>query len=230
MGKCAICKIDTAFKTDDGVNMVIGEMAHIEGENPGSARYNANMTGDERNSYDNLILLCPNHHTEIDKNPVQYPVDKLKQIKSDHEKWLEYLINSQMSKITFAELEVLLKYLDNTPIRFDKENYLPLVPPAEKIQKNDLSVSTANLIKSGMMQVKLVRDYLNQHPDMQFAERLTEKFIEKYKLLRNKGLSGDDLFYELWDFAAMNPTKKKYIITGLTVLVYFFEECKVFEP
>jgi len=45
----------------------IGEMAHIRGENPGSNRHDENQTAEQRNDYENLILLCPNHHTLIDK-------------------------------------------------------------------------------------------------------------------------------------------------------------------
>lgn len=47
---------------DDAV--ILGEMAHIAGEKPGatgknnaSARYNATMTDEQRNHYDNLIYF-----------------------------------------------------------------------------------------------------------------------------------------------------------------------------
>ena len=65
-------------KNDDPVP--IGEIAHIEGLNPDSPRYNPNMTNKERNSYVNLIILCPTCHTKIDKDPNYYTVEKLKQI------------------------------------------------------------------------------------------------------------------------------------------------------
>jgi len=64
-------------------------MAHIEGEKPGAARYNANMPYEERNNYQNFILLCPTHHTIIDKDENQYTVEKLRQLKKEHEKWVE---------------------------------------------------------------------------------------------------------------------------------------------
>lgn len=65
----------------------IGQIAHIEGVNPGSARYNPNLTSDEVNSYENLILLCCNHHKLIDskENLNLYTVEYLKKIKKDHE-------------------------------------------------------------------------------------------------------------------------------------------------
>lgn len=64
-----------------------GEMAHIKGENPGSNRYDEKQDSRERNSYSNLILLCPNHHTLIDRseNEIKFSVIDLHEIKNRHE-------------------------------------------------------------------------------------------------------------------------------------------------
>ena len=40
----------------------LGEMAHIKGKKAGSNRYDSTQTATERDSYENLILLCPTHH------------------------------------------------------------------------------------------------------------------------------------------------------------------------
>ena len=76
---CALFEDGTDGKTSKG------EICHIEGLNPQSARYNPNSTDEERNSFDNLILLCANHHEQIDQNPDQYTVADLKKMKEDHE-------------------------------------------------------------------------------------------------------------------------------------------------
>jgi hypothetical protein len=39
---------------------------------------------EERDQYDNLILLCRNHHGEIDEQPVTFPVERLAAIKAEH--------------------------------------------------------------------------------------------------------------------------------------------------
>jgi hypothetical protein len=67
----------------------LGEQAHIIGKDVGSARSNSILSPEERDSYHNLILLCPNHHTLIDKNPDEYPVEKLHMMKAQHELWVE---------------------------------------------------------------------------------------------------------------------------------------------
>ncbi|MBD8010246.1 HNH endonuclease [Acinetobacter pecorum] len=65
------------------------QMAHIIAfaDDPLEPRYVKGKSGD--NSYENLILVCPNHHAEIDdKSPesrAKYTIEYLKQIKKEHE-------------------------------------------------------------------------------------------------------------------------------------------------
>lgn len=44
-----------------------GEMAHIKGKREGTNRHDPDQSPVNRESYPNLILLCPTHHTIIDK-------------------------------------------------------------------------------------------------------------------------------------------------------------------
>lgn len=59
-------------------------ICHIEAANSDGQRYRTNMTDKERADYDNLILLCVDHHTETD-DVDRYTVVKLKQMKDEHE-------------------------------------------------------------------------------------------------------------------------------------------------
>ena len=208
-------------------------MAHIEGENAGlegkslsSARYNPNMTVEERADYANLILVCPTCHTKIDNDVQKYTVDKLISIKKDHEKWVDESRRVAMPEITFAELEVIVKYLVAVPI---SESNITVIPPHEKIKRNNLSSEVGNLITIGMIQKKQVEKYLNANPDYQFSERLRAGFVNKYRELRSEGLEGDSLFYSLLEFASNNSSDFKLQSAGLSVLTHFFEICEVFE-
>ena len=62
-------------------------MAHIRSKREGSSRYDKDQTDEQRDSYENLILLCPNHHTLINKreNENIYSVDVLIKMKIAHE-------------------------------------------------------------------------------------------------------------------------------------------------
>lgn len=69
---------------------VIGQMAHIVDKNDNGPRGKSLLTVAQRNSYANLILLCPNHHTLIDDQAqaLNYPVELLHEWKSQHEDWV----------------------------------------------------------------------------------------------------------------------------------------------
>lgn len=62
--------------------IVIGEMAHVIAKKPDGPR-GGQAAGDD--TYDNLILLCPTHHTEVDKAPLAFPVALLHEWKKTHE-------------------------------------------------------------------------------------------------------------------------------------------------
>jgi HNH endonuclease len=65
----------------------LGKMAHICGRQPGTNRHNSEQTPQQRDDYQNLILLCPTHHSLIDRaeNKERFLVEYLQQIKADHE-------------------------------------------------------------------------------------------------------------------------------------------------
>jgi hypothetical protein len=67
---------------------VIGVEAHIRGEKPGAARYDPDQSPEHRESYENRILLCPTHHTAVDANPEDWTVQKLLNMKAEHERQL----------------------------------------------------------------------------------------------------------------------------------------------
>lgn len=87
--RCAICG-RTLVQHAGGQQHTIGEVCHIVAKENGGPRANPAMSDDEKDSYDNLIILCPTHHTLIDKIPTIYTVDKLKEIKFNHENSLGY--------------------------------------------------------------------------------------------------------------------------------------------
>lgn len=103
-GRCNIC-----FKKLIEKNVHIGEMAHIIAESPKGPR------GDDLppdNTYNNLILLCPNHHSEVDDNPDFYPVDKLKKIKEDFEKRIDLRLDITKDYETdLSSLNMLFKHI-----------------------------------------------------------------------------------------------------------------------
>lgn len=66
-------------------NTIVGDICHIEGYSPKGPRYNEHSTDADRDAFDNLIVLCKNHHKVIDANEREYTTDKLHEYKKQHE-------------------------------------------------------------------------------------------------------------------------------------------------
>ncbi len=65
---------------------VIGEEAHIRSGRGGGPRHEPNFPINDIDKYENLILLCPTHHTIVDKNDgYGYTVEDLEQMRANHE-------------------------------------------------------------------------------------------------------------------------------------------------
>ncbi|NLA20154.1 hypothetical protein GPU89_29585 [Burkholderia cepacia] len=73
---------------DDQPAQFRGEVAHIVAEQTEGPRGDSPLTPQQRNHESNLLLLCYNHHAEIDTNIEQYPVDRLKDVQVLHASWL----------------------------------------------------------------------------------------------------------------------------------------------
>ena len=80
---CAFEGCHNPIFEDDGT--LTGECCHIEAFSPKGPRYNACQSDEERNGYDNLVLMCARHHKIIDGNPNKYSVELLKKMKRCHE-------------------------------------------------------------------------------------------------------------------------------------------------
>lgn len=70
---------------DSPSGKVTGRICHIKARKPGAARYDASQSDDERNAFENLLLMCPIHHDVIDSDVESYTVERLQTIKAQHE-------------------------------------------------------------------------------------------------------------------------------------------------
>ncbi len=87
--KCAICRhtLVEPAKAEEDRDALIGEEAHIVAQSPGGPRAGVPLNIDI-DSYENLILLCRNHHRVVDEQTAKYTVEVLKTLKAKHEKWV----------------------------------------------------------------------------------------------------------------------------------------------
>lgn len=89
-GRCSFpdCRLQLVLDTEPSNGIPVGEIAHIVAEQVDGPRGNHVLAGEHRNQPPNLILLCPNHHTEVDKAPQTYSIERLREFKLRHENWV----------------------------------------------------------------------------------------------------------------------------------------------
>ena len=83
--ECANNIIEPA--TEYSPELVTGQICHIHAVGEKGPRGKPGLTQKELNSPENLILLCPNHHTLVDKAPEgKFPAQMLLEWKAEHER------------------------------------------------------------------------------------------------------------------------------------------------
>lgn len=92
MPDCRMELVMDASETDD--ESLVGEECHIIAKSPDWSRGDASYPEDRIDKYANLILVCRIHHKLIDDQPATYPVAKLREMKSVHEKWVRESLES----------------------------------------------------------------------------------------------------------------------------------------
>lgn len=78
---------------------IIGEICHIRSPKPNGPRHDPRLSPEECHAFENLILMCANHHKVIDDNEDAYAVERLEKIKVDHESLAQRLPDAQVNAI-----------------------------------------------------------------------------------------------------------------------------------
>lgn len=122
--RCAICRTQlTQDASAVSATFTLGEQAHIVGEESGAARGTSQLSAEDRNSYHNLILLCPTHHTEIDQNEADWSVERLHIAKSRHELWVSETLGETTDYVKLANQAAVSSLIDSAVTCCDLENW-----------------------------------------------------------------------------------------------------------
>lgn len=65
----------------EAVGTITGEICHIRARSERGPRFDVTQSEDERQGFDNLVLLCRRHHKMVDAEPDMYSVEALEEIK-----------------------------------------------------------------------------------------------------------------------------------------------------
>jgi hypothetical protein len=114
-GQCAKCDLDLF---PDG--KLIGEICHIEAFSSGGPRYNSQLKKSNlENHYDNLIILCPSCHTEIDK--------KGNEITFSKERLIDYKTNQLTKASKASKTEIDETQIEQVLNKFEKSIQTELI-------------------------------------------------------------------------------------------------------
>jgi len=218
--------------TEKDPHAVLGKIAHINdfSPSPNSPRSDPSLTVQEANAYGNLILLCGEHHDEIDKQKNTFSKETLLGWKREHEEWVFGCLQQEVPAIGFAELEVVCQGIigrSGPP----SEPVAP-TPPTEKMRKNGLTDQLRLRLSLGLSVFMEVEHFVQSvaRIDSHFPERLKTGFVTHYNEFLQQGIQGDALFEALHDFASSGSSRFERQAAGLGVLCYLFQKCEVFEP
>jgi hypothetical protein len=92
-GRCAVAEcrenLILGASGDDPITRIADEAHIVAQAGDGGPRGAFPVPGGERDGYGNLILLCPTHHRMIDRQRSTWTVERLLQLKADHERWVD---------------------------------------------------------------------------------------------------------------------------------------------
>lgn len=230
--RCALpsCGKSLTRDTETGTTRTVGEAAHIAGRRPGSARYDRTMSDLERDHVDNLLYVCANCHKLVDQDVGSYPVERLRKIKASHEATVQAGMDAAFATVGFPELEKLVEQFSLFPPA-PPDPSLALLPPGAKIRKNELGPRSQHMITMGLANSATIRRFISnlESEDPDWPRRLKAGFVTEYLRLRDMGHRGDDLFDAMCGYCTRGFRQQSTRVAAISVLVYFFEACEVFE-
>lgn len=104
--RCAICRIELVHDKENNINLNVGEECHVVSSRALGPRH---RQLEHYDTYENLLLLCRNHHTEIDQNVIKYPEKELERIKALHEQWIKETIDKNLGRENDGPPEFLVR-------------------------------------------------------------------------------------------------------------------------
>lgn len=179
----------------------VGEVCHIEAAMPGGERFNPNMTNEDRRSFGNLMLMCHHHHVVID-DVEKYNVEKLKEMKRNHEAKYSGIIGQMMNSITDYGMSLeytpccnckkISRILDwGLTNEENRENAAVLDKHLQKLL--DLPIETRQLL--GIMVMRSYRDHCGCIVPIHEVEKATglkpESIIQNIEILERRRIASE---------------------------------------
>ena len=220
--ECAFPKCATSI-IDQVSGKVLGEICHIKAQNSDGPRFDETQSETERHAFENLILLCPTHHTVIDSDIQSYSPERLIEMKSEHEgksekeyDYPDFLIQQLIDKLDITTkifsnsnvvegnqyAEVIQNITSPVEIK-NRISYNEILPhlheentPLSKVISEILNASHES---NDSELIELCQEELTGWPNPPQTEshhRIIEVYISVNKIQKAWGLTNDELWRE----------------------------------
>ena len=115
--RCAFPKCGSPVIAEaDNESKPIAEMAHMIAYSDDGPRSDPALAPEDRNKASNLILICPTHHTLVDKFEHQYNVHVLREMKRQHEGKFAFPESKKNPPLVKEPLHASLLPLSHLPV------------------------------------------------------------------------------------------------------------------
>jgi hypothetical protein len=136
-GRCSVCHREGG-----------AEIAHIVARSQDGPRGNYPLSLEQRDLYDNLVLLCPNDHSAVDNNPEEWTVSRLRDVKAEHELWVQRRLEQGAIRVFEVEASAFAEerldawqvieqhawfFLSLTPLEVREEVVDPVAKPIQDL-------------------------------------------------------------------------------------------------
>lgn len=235
--QCAFPDCDVTFVSSEN-DSNISNICHIESAEVGGERYNPNSNDEERRSFENLILLCPNHHKVTD-NVQKYTVEALREMKRIHEaKMLQpaklqnnpsalndiiKLIGSKIFTIPDSDIQTA----PNTQEKIEYNNVIRYRPVIEeyKVYQGKLNKLYEEIEKEGSTRKEFL---LLNIKNLYLKEKVEFDTIEKIR--SNADIIIDRIKDALWRLVENSNLDRETIEVALIILIVdAFMRCNILE-
>lgn len=209
-GLCSICRKQLHVESSSVAsgNTLIGENCHIVGDKlDAGPRHKSNLSESDRDRYPNLILLCGDHHTEIDGDEKKYTIEFLHQIKADHEVWAQTALTENVETIgkkLYSNLtNRIVEKLNLNNWENCSDNYLrTLMWDYQVTDMSDINIHLSRIVWPN--EIKPLEDEFSE------LNRVIDKYITHYTLISH--MRTEDSWIE--DKRRHNDPKTKLPLIG----------------
>lgn len=161
---CRINIVEDETESDDA--SIVGDVAHIVAREDDGPRGKSPLTPEQRDKYNNLILLCKIHHKIIDDQPLKYTVEELHQMKTQHLKWVTKNLSNDIDKQ--KDDEIYATYIDKWVQLADVTNWKNWSSPVLDSGQPQISVKQFERLKELNVYI-LSRVWPKRYDKIEFA-------------------------------------------------------------